>query len=1092
MGRAVKQLANGFGTRFGILICLFVAWAPFLAREQPGFGPRNVLATQEALGQALGQTTEPATEPAGGRSTPRDGVSDETANRVDFNRDIQPILSANCFPCHGFDEGTRAADLRLDTAAGAYESAIVPGEPTDSLLLHRVRLPDDASERMPPVESNLSLTPEQIDLLDRWIQQGAEYQTHWSLIRPVKPEPPIIVAEDAAEVNPIDAFVRKALQERGLPPSPPADRYTLIRRVSLDLLGLPPTAEEIEAFVNDISPDAYERLVERLLANPHFGERMALDWLDAARYADTNGYSIDGGRHQWLWRDWVIQAFNDNKPYDQFLLEQLAGDRLPERTIDQWVATGFQRNNMVTHEGGTIPEENLANYNADRVKTLGEAILGLTLACAQCHNHKYDPLSQREYYQMVAFFNSLPDRGLDGDQGINPAPSISARTMIRTDELPQLEHEIAALEARLATLDRKVLLEWEREQAAILEQRGRDLQLYPAKVLNVTTPNMGSGYAAEGENGVRLQGAGGLAAFDVSLQLPALESPLRGVRIVFQPLPGDPQGSWGGGKRLPPVVEGAVDKGTFVLTALSATADRVPGDQINLHQLLDFSRFTASSWRPEFPPRNVFDPRNPSGWSPDLATEGPVHFTATFVEGVDAAEMPYMTVQVNFGYGQSMIPGLFQFYVLTGEDDGTELPADVLELLQRPVAERTEAEWLKLWQYCSAEGQSLRSTRIDLANLVDRRQALTAEFPVMVMSVAETPRATHVLHRGDYLQPGEQVSTGTPAVLPPLPDAEQADRLSLARWLIAPDHPLTSRVAVNRFWQLLFGRGLVATPADFGAQGQWPSHPELLDWLAVDFQEHGWDVKRLLFQIVTSQTYRQSSATSAAALAADPLNEWLGRGPRFRLSAELVRDLALKSSGLLVPRLGGPSVNPYTPGDPWREVSHYGSTPATAQIFVQDHGEKLYRRSLYTYWKRTAPPTNLSAFDAPNREVCVVGRPATTTPLQALVLWNDVQFVEATRVMAQRILHRSGSSEERLRWAMLEIVGRPPTAAELDQLLRVVRREHQRYSADREQALQYLQQGESPRDESLDPAEQAAWAMVAGLLFNLSETITKH
>jgi hypothetical protein len=1016
-----------------------------------------------------------------------------TDQRLDFNRDIQPILSANCFPCHGFDPATRAADLRLDTAAGAHEMAIVPGQPDESPLMQRITSDLESGLRMPPPESNLSLTTQQIESLRRWIQQGAAYQTHWAFIPPVKPPVPALPPGSAPDVaHPVDLFVRQPLHELGWPPAPPADRHTLIRRVWLDLLGLPPSAADVQAFVNDPDPRAYEKMVQGVLASPHLGERLALEWLDAARYADTNGYSIDGGRHQWLWRDWVIQAFNDNLPYDQFLLHQLAGDLLPERTTAQWIATGFQRNNMVTHEGGTIPAENLANYNADRVKTLGEAVLGLTLGCAQCHNHKYDPLSQREYYQLVAFFNSLPDRGLDGDQGINPAPSITARTVLRTDELPGLEQQIRELEERQRTIDRAALATWEAREQAALDELGRDFALHPARVLNVTTPNMGDGFAPEGQNGVRIRGAGGLAAFDVSLELPSAAGPWSGLRIVFHPLPEFPQHGWGAGKRTWTAADGPQEKGTFVLTAISATADRVPGDQINLHQLLAFQRLTANSWLPDFPPHAVRDPRNPTGWSPGLEETGPVHFTATFAQPLRPEQTPYLTVQLNFGFGQSMIPGHFECFVFSGQDDDSHLPVGIREIFRLPDDQRNEAQWQKLWDYFVAESPEREAERIQLANCRDRRDVLTADFPVMVMAVAEQPRPTHVLHRGDYLQPGEVVTAGTPAVLPPLDGEGTPDRLALAQWLISDDHPLTARVAVNRFWQMLFGRGLVATPADFGAQGQWPSHPELLDWLAVDFQQHGWDVKRLLFQIVTSQTYRQSSVASAADLARDPANERLARGPRFRLSAELIRDAALKTSGLWVPRLGGPSVNPYTPGDPWREVSHYGSTPATAQVFVQDHGEKLYRRSLYTYWKRTSPPTNLTAFDAPNREVCVVNRPVTTTPLQALVLLNDVQFLEASRALAQRMLQQPGDERAKLSWAMWETVGRPVTAAELQVLAAALERERARYQGDPELALAYLGNGESPRDTSLPVAEHAAWSIVAGLLLNLSEFITRN
>jgi len=1064
-------------------------------------------------------------------------TSASPADRIEYNRDIRPILSENCFACHGYDDQTREAGLRLDMEAAAHESAIVPGDREASELWLRITSDQDSGIQMPPPESHLSLGPQQIDLLGQWIDQGAVYADHWSFVPPARsPLPEPGAGEDWGSDHPIDAFVRHRLQQEGLAPAAEADRYTLIRRLSLNLLGLPPSADQVRAFVDDPDPQAYERLVEQLLASPHFGERLALEWMDAARYADTNGFSIDGGRHQWLWRDWVIQAFNDNLPYDRFLVEQLAGDLLPDPTPAQRIATGFQRNNMVTHEGGTIPEENLANYNADRVKTLGEAVLGLTLGCAQCHNHKFDPISQREYYQLVDFFNSLGDQGLAGDGGVNPGPSIQAHTVIRGEDPESLRQRIEQLRRVLDEPDPQILADWEAQQQAVLESRGQDFQLHPVQVLNLTTPNRGGGFRISDSNEVRLDLGGGLAAYDMSLQLPDNGEPVRGLRVVFQPVDQAPAGGWGGGRRTLVTDEGSQEKGTFVLTAITVTADQVPSDQVNLHQMAELSELTASSWDAEFPPAAVRDPRNHNGWSPRLSDSGAVHFTAAFDQPVMAEQTPYLTVQLNFGHGQSLIPGHFQLFVYTGVNDDYHLPPEIVTLIQTPPDQRSPADLEHLWRYCAADCDQLRRQRIELANLEERLRVLTEAFPVMVMSVAQQPRETFVLHRGDYSQPRDKVTAGVPAALPPLPNDRPADRLALAQWLTDPGHPLTARVAVNRMWQMLFGRGIVATSADFGSQGQWPSHPELLDWLAVEFQESGWDVKGLIRLIVTSQTYRQSSASTAQALAGDPDNEWLGRGPRFRLPAEFVRDAALQISGLMVPRLGGPSVNPYTPGDPWREVSHYGSTPATAQTFVQDQGEKLYRRSLYTYWKRTAPPPNLTAFDAPNREVCVVSRPLTTTPLQSLVLLNDVQFVEASRAFAQRILERAdhdrqrtleqaehdrrgtvegpdddrhgtleGSVDDRrgtlegadvdrqrIEWAMLETVGRPAEDWELDRLLELLARQRQHYRQESAAAKALLSHGQSPRDPRWSADEHAAWTMLASLLLNLSETITSQ
>jgi hypothetical protein len=1035
------------------------------------------------------------------------------AAEIDYNRDIRPILSENCFACHGFDEKARKGKLRLDVAESAYAERnglirIKPGDPANSEVWLRITSKDE-EEVMPPPDAHSKLTEAQKQTIKSWIEQGAKYALHWSLVPPKKVEVPLM--GKTAGANPIDAFVRARLHEQKLSAAPEADRSTLIRRVSLDLTGLPPSAEDVQAFGGDRDPKAFEHLVDRLLASPHFGERMALEWLDAARYADTNGFSIDGGRHMWLWRDWVIQAFNDNLRYDRFLVEQLAGDLLPNRTDAQLIATGFQRNNMVTHEGGTIPEENLTNYNVDRVKTLGEAVLGLTLGCAQCHDHKFDPITQKDYYQVYAFFNTLSDKGLDGNAGVNPGPMIRAKTVLRSSEESELRDQIAALETTLAHQDETILAGWEKQQRDVLATRGDGLQLHPVKVLKVSTPNRGAGFEPEGENGVRLKDAGALAAFDVLTALPTLSEPITAVRVVVHPQPALPGGGWGYGPVMAgrpraraavpvasetpadePVRDPALPKGTFMLTAIAATADVVPGDQINLHKLQPISRVTASSWEPANPPAACLDPRNETGWSPNQATDGSVHLTATFAEPVRSRDTPFLTVQVNFGNGRNLVPGLFELLVLTGTDDGTDLPEDIVAALTTPKAQRTPEMNARLWQYCAAHAPALAAKRIDLANLKERLAVLTQPFPTMVMDVAEKPRDTFILNRGDYAQPTVKVEPGTLASLPPMPAGAPANRLGLAEWITMRDHPLTARVVVNRIWAMCFGSGLVATSADFGSQGEWPSHPELLDWLAVDFVQHGWDVKALIRQIVTSETYRQSSAATLAALERDPQNRLLARGPRFRLPAEFIRDGALKVSGLLVPRIGGPSVNPYTPGDLWREISHYGSTPATAQTFVQDHGEKLYRRSMYTFWKRTAPPPNMAAFDAPNREVCTVSRPNTTTPLQALVTLNDTQFVEAARAFGGRIAAQPGDDAAKLRWAFLEATSREPKQPEANVLRAAIQRERARYTSEPVAAEKLLAVGEAPRSTRIPPAEHAAWTQVASLLLNLSETMTRN
>jgi hypothetical protein len=1036
--------------------------------------------------------------------------------QLDFNRDIRPILSENCFQCHGFDEHARQVDLRLDVAESALAErdgvpAIVPGKPESSELWRRITS-DDEAEMMPPPDSHRSLTTVQKETLRRWIEQGAEFTEHWSFIPPVKSPLPE-VSDKSWPRNEIDYFVLARLDAEGLPPSAEADARTLARRLALDLTGLPPSAEDVEAFVADQDEDAYQQLVERLLASPHFGERMALDWLDAARYADTNGYSIDGGRHMWLWRDWVIDAFNRNLSYDQFLREQLAGDLLPNRTESQLIATGFQRNNMNTHEGGTIPEENLTNYNVDRVKTLGEAVLGLTLGCAQCHDHKFDPITQRDYYQLYAYFNTLSDQGTDGDGGRNSRPVFEAKTVLETGEEPELRRRIKALKKRLTNPDPAAVERWENQQRAELDARGTGFMLHPVELLKVSTPNAGAGFDIDPPRFVHISRPVFLVAYDVSVRLPKTDKPITGVRIVFHPDAGTPGGGLGYGTLVDsvgPLSRGgranannktsaaglaAPTKGTFVLTSFSASAETVPGDQVNLHRLRGVNRVTASSWSEKYRPENVLDTRNINGWSPSAAQDGSAHLTVTFDEPLEASTDTFMTVQLNFGHGQNLVAARFELFAMTGTDDGSPLPADMIAIIQAADSSadlRTAEQQQRLLTYYAAHSDDTLRDRIALANLEERLAVLTQEFPTMVMDVAEKPRETFILRRGDYSQPTEKVTAATPAVLPALPSSAPQNRLRLAEWVTMRQNPLTARVYVNRIWQMLFGVGLVRTTADFGAQGEYPSHPELLDWLAVDFMAHGWDIKRLVRQIVSSATYRQSSATTVDRLARDPDNRLLARGARFRLPAEFIRDSALKISGLLVDRLGGPSVNPYTPGDLWREVSHYGSTPATAQTFVQDRGEKLYRRSLYTYWKRTVPPPNMVAFDAPNRETCVVARPSTTTPLQALVLLNDVQFVEASRAFAERILSQSDDDAGRLRWAFAECVSRPPSDAEFNVLKHALERELSRYAGNEVAARQYLINGESPRDENIPVVEHAAWSQIAALLLNLSETVTRN
>jgi mono/diheme cytochrome c family protein len=1022
-----------------------------------------------------------------GPSTPPSPVDQAAAlGEIDFNYHVRPILSQNCYTCHGPDAASREAELRLDTPEGAYATrdsstaAIVPGDPAGSQVMYRLTA-TDPEERMPPVDSHYELTPLQIETIRAWIAQGAVYKPHWAFIPPARPATPEV--DDAGwPANPIDNFVLATLERERLEPSPEADRRTLIRRLTLDLTGLLPTPEAVHDFLADARPDAYERLVDTLLASPRFGERMAVPWLDLARYADTNGYSIDGGRHMWVWRDWVIKSFNDNLPYDQFVRDQLAGDLLPEPTETQLIATGFNRNHMITHEGGTIPEENITNYVVDRVKTAGEVFLGLTVACAQCHDHKYDPISQRDYFQFYAYFNTVDDRGLDGNSGVNAVPSMLVRTpLVDDDEITRLRAAIDSLTA-LQQTPHPEQPAWEESQRRRLAERGRGFELVPLAPIKITTPNSGNTGQILPDSAFLIDAPGWLAAYNVSLEATG-DAPLAGLRIEFFPHEAS-GGRIGHGQREDMA-------GSFMLSSITASQGELPSDQVDLYRTIPFTDISASTMHSDFPARNALDEEPLNGWSPHPANTTPQHLTATFAEPIDPRHTPYFTVMLNFGLGQNLIPGKFRVQAFRGVDTDTVLPGDIQTILQTPAGDRTPEQAGRIQAYFYAEAPQAARIRHAIANRAERLHTLETPQPTMVMNTAETPRETFVLNRGQYDQPTERVDPGTPAFLPALSEAP-ANRLGLADWLLQPDHPLTARVAVNRLWHLIFGQGLVATAADFGSQGALPSHPELLDWLAVEFVDSGWDVKALLRQILTSSTYRQASIIPEDLLRRDPENRLLARGPRTRLQAEFIRDAALQLSGLMTDYIGGPSVRPYQPAGLWKEVSHYGSSPATAQVFTQDHEDKLYRRSMYTFWKRTLPPPSMVTFDAPNREVCTVARSGTNTPLQALVLLNDPQFVEASRAFGERMaIEMTGDVEDRISAGFEMATSRLPDRRELAVIKNRYEEELAAYRADPDAAKALLSVGESPRNPDLDPAEHAAWTTVATLLLNLSETITR-
>lgn len=967
---------------------------------------------------------------------------------VEFNRDVRPILSDKCFHCHGPDNSQRKSKLRLDQEAGA-KTAIVPGDPAKSELIKRITSVNKAIH-MPPVYSGRTLSDKEIDTLTRWVSEGAVWQKHWAFIPP-KRQPG----------QTIDSLVSARLEKEGLTRSPQADKTTLIRRVSLDLTGLPPSPAEIDAYLADSSPNAYEKVVDRLLASPRYGERMAIRWLDAARYADTNGYQTDAERIMWRWRDWVIDAFNKNKRFDQFTLEQLAGDQLPNATREQRIATGFNRNHRGNSEGGIIPEEYLAEYAIDRVETLSTVWLGLTLGCTRCHDHKYDPFTQKEFYQLFAFFDSIPERGRYFKYGNTP-PLIPAPTPDQEARLRSLDGRLAAAEQRFAQVERdwrSAQASWEKSaEAARAGQWSLPWQLahqHPQ---------------AESFDGKRATDEGNKGEFNFfsKFTLSARVYATAGTGMILSRTSEVPESS---GYSL--ALRNGKIQGNFIQRWLDdalrvETEESLPLNEWH-HVVLryDGSRMAegiaifvdGKPWKLKV----LLDDLNQDFHTKDPLRIGGGGFTGRIEQ-----------VRV---YADSLSTG--QIAVLADESTIGEIATH---------ASRTPAQTDKLnWFYLeNVAAPSIRDAWRERERLRKERQALVESFPsVMVMQDTERPKETFVLIRGNYDRPGARVERRLPAALYSHPE-QTLDRLSLARWIVDPSNPLTARVTVNRFWQMLFGVGLVKTVEDFGSQGEWPSNPELLDWLAVEFVETGWNVKALMKTIVMSDTYRQSSKVTPGLMERDPENRLLARGPRMRLPAEVLRDQALTISGLLVEKVGGPSVKPYQPAGLWKELS--GGTD-----YQRDHGESLYRRSLYTFWKRTSPPPGMMTFDSAGRETCTVRENRTNTPLQALTLMNDVTYAEAARKLAERMMLEGGTdAASRLKYGFRLATARWPGENERRVLERSYNYHRDRYQTDPKAAQQFLSEGESPRNPGLNPNELAAFATVASMLLNLDETVTKE
>ncbi len=1023
---------------------------------------------------------------------------------VKFNRDIRPILSGTCFACHGPSEKAREGELRLDIAKLAHAKredmpAITAGDLSKSSVWQRI-ITDDVDERMPPEDTKVVLTDREKELVKRWIEQGGKYEDHWAFIAPSKPAMPE-VKQQAWATNPIDTLTLARMEKEGLKPSPEADRATLIRRITFDLTGLPPTPAEVDAFINDKSPNAYEKVVDRLFTSKHYGERMTLAWMDAARYGDSSVFHADGPRDMWGWRDWTIRAYNSNKRFDDFTIEQMAGDLIPDATVDQKVATGFYRNHGTTDEGGAIAEEYRVEYIVDRVKTTGNVWLGLTVECGQCHEHKFDPISQKEYYKLYAFFNSASDAGMQSRRGnAKPTVNVPMAGNDKAEAQQQLDDAKKNLETHVAGIE-PAFQEWLTKASATV---GEVLEL-PSDLaahfnLDETKGNqvanavdakhkgnvkgkslwaagkIGGAFKCDGGNYVDLGAAGDFdntQAFSYGAWIKP-DKGASGAPIARMNDKNDFRGYdlW--------IQNGS--PGVHIINKWPTNALKVVADK----------KLDVNKWNHVFV---TYDGSNKAGgvkiyvngknepWkieqdslSSTIRTKVPLYIgrrssTSPFKGLVDDVRLyPRKLAEIEVA-------------ALAGGDPLKPLLALPADKRTPPQNKTLNTHYLTTLdkQYTTLQGEVTKLT----AALAAKSKPLTT---VMILEDLGKPRMTYVLQRGQYNMPikEEEILPDTPAFLPPMMEGAPKNRLGLAQWLMDPKHPLTSRVAINRYWQILFGEGFVRTAGDFGNQGSWPSHPQLLDYLAVDFVESGWDVKRMLKQIVMSNTYRQTSRQTADLREKDPQNRLLARGPRFRLQGEFVRDNALALSGLMVPTIGGPSVRPYQPPGLWQEVALGGAR------FVQDHGEKLYRRSMYIYWKRSAPAPAMRIFDAPTREKCVIKRQRTNTPLQALVLMNDPQFVEVARVLAQRTMLEGGkTSEERVRFAYKVATAREPSPLALSILSKRFDNELKTFEQDAEQAKKLLAVGEAKRDESLSITEHAAWTIVTSIILNLDATITR-
>ena len=1014
--------------------------------------------------------------------------------KLRFNQDIRPILSDKCFACHGTDAKKRKADRRLDTPEGAYAvnddvQAIAPGNLAKSESWKRI-LSKDEDEVMPPPESHKKLSDAEKALIRRWIEEGAGYQKHWAFEAPVKAAVPEVQSSKFKVQNPIDAFIGERLQREGLQFSPEADRETLVRRVAFAVTGLPPTVRETDAFLADPSPDAYAKMADRYLSSPRHGEEMARHWLDVARYGDTHGLHLDNERQMWAYRDWVVRAFNANLPFDQFTIWQLAGDLIPNATQDQLTATGFNRCNVTTSEGGAIAEEFTYRYAVDRTSTMIETWMGLTGGCAVCHDHKFDPLSTKEFYSLYSFFQSNADPAMDGN-ALLTKPVLQLATPAQEAQMKVLDGKIAPLRTQMdaklkeitytdpATV--KPLPPAKETETVWIED---DFPPGAKAQANGGTPPVqwvtaANGHVFSGKRALK-RSATGLAQDYYSGGAAPFDAP-QGAKFFFHVFldPANP----------PEAVMLQIHTGKWESRAVWGNPDAISYGQPNSP-----SRFGAGT----LPVPGKWARLEVDASAIDVKPGDKITGVAFTLHG-GTAYFDHMGVVARIAPATDPAQSFAAWEKLGNGKDTPGLPADINAALKTGPKKRKPEQEKQLRDYyltnvCVATKEPFASLAMERDKLQKQRDELAKNVPsTFIWNDLEKPRDSFVMVRGQYDKPGEKVEPATPAIFPPLkkasPDA-RATRLDLANWLVSPGHPLTARVTVNRLWQQFFGTGIVKTGFDFGSQGAVPSHPELLDWLAVSFRESGWDTRKLIRLMLTSATFRQSSVATPALVQRDPENILHARGPRFRLDAEQLRDNALFVGGLINLEMGGKGVRPYQPPNIWEPVGFGGSN---TRNYTQDTGPALYRRSLYVFLKRTAPPPFMTNFDAPNREQFCTVRERSNTPLQALQLMNDVQHFEAARGFAERIMTEGGTAPaDRITFAYRSALSRKPTADEVTVVQGTLGKFLAEFSQSADAAKKVIHNGESKPKAGLPQTELAAWTLVANLILNLDETINRN